>query len=205
LEEWAVGYTLVLRGEDEGTLAPSTEFIDVLSHGTHTLGLSAGATRTANRTATLDFSSYVSDLKNFKCALGPAPDGRYRYFAAGTGVREWLDRIMPAFDGRGPVQVPDRVGQTLEFVIRMSAGVTPAWSFVHRKPRAGAILSRKDTHTLAVVLVQARRDLRGGPGRDLSWEPETRTHPPVDYDTQDRLDRAKDQLQLRSLPLLRQE
>jgi hypothetical protein len=159
LNDMAAGYVLTLKVEDEGSVAPSADIIDLLAKGTFTLSLAGAATHTANRTASMDFSVNVDDLANYDCDSGRLHDFPVRYFSDGTGLKDWLDRIVAGIDrdDKDRVQQPEKFGHTLEFGIKLTAGVTPSWVFVHAKPKVAVAASRKDNHSLAVGFVKRVR------------------------------------------------
>ena len=157
LKDMAAAYSLQLSVDQVGGVSVSSDFIHLISAGTFTLGTGAGAKATTTRTAKLGFSLYLKDLR--KPDSCPEPESsKGLYFSGGTGMREWLDRVLESFDKSDQLykQRPNTLSHQLEFIVAVDGNVSPSWSLRHAKPKGALNGSIKDTHTLTIALAKAK-------------------------------------------------
>lgn len=181
LKNWAAGYILTLKVEDEASVVASSDFIDILSAGTLTVSANGGAAHFGNRTASIEFSLFLADLDGYVCTR---PEPRSRYFTGGTGLAEWMDRVVAARGADDRIQPPTKFGHSLDFAVKLNAGGGPAWVFATYRPKAGLSASRKNTHTLAITFTERAKapDRFGTKVQITNWhEMPSHSHRPREY------------------------
>ncbi len=217
LLKWAAGFTLTLKVKSRGGGEASTNFIWPISLGTSTVALNGGVTADAIRIAIFKLSITLADAKIYRCPL-IEPEGVSRSNLTGDlGLAEWMGRTIEAVEASHSEKDFNGVGHTLEFFLQTTGGVSPSWALVRNithkyNPLVKVNLQRENTNTLDIALTRipgvqhvivdnlfpmtTYRD-DGGGGR----EPVVKSHQGVDQDTQQRLDRILQDLQLRNLQL----
>jgi hypothetical protein len=97
MKNWSAKVDLTLITNARSAVTPSASFIDPISKGTFTFGISAGLETQAERTELLSFSLSLAEMREFrKRAECNLPNGRGLY--GNLGLREWIDSAL------GPVE-----------------------------------------------------------------------------------------------------
>jgi hypothetical protein len=150
LDKWAAGFTLTLRANRQGGVAPEVSLLGPLAAGTYSVSVGGGVSADATRTAMTKYIVRLDGLKNYTCpARADRPPESY------IGLKEWIGSVVSEAPN-GLTRVPDTIGHTFQFIASSNARVGPTFS--QPRWRGGGIFSISEAHTyiLDVAMTDAR-------------------------------------------------
>jgi hypothetical protein len=167
LDKWGAQLDLTLTVNENGSVAPATQFFPLgqPKNWKFNWGFNATVGSSATRTETISFFYLISDLKQFPC--GPREDGPM-LLQSDLKFKEWLyDAVdvdvtdvvslpgtaKPSASSGPSTKSSNVLTHTVTFVLTTTGGVSPQWalvntSFVHIPVSFG----RVRTHTMLVTL-----------------------------------------------------
>ena len=162
LLDWQAAYTITLKANETGALKLSSATFPIALSPVNLLNLGANAnlSRQTNRTAIMKFNVNLRNVRKSSVCEDAQAVGPHPFVSGDIGFSEWLDEVIKANDeGASKASQTDRlssVGHTFQFVVDVSAGLTPAFTI---KASAGTIgLSplasgeRMEDHAVDVVI-----------------------------------------------------
>lgn len=148
LNDWvgAFGLNLIVLANQSADL--SADWV-ILMPGTNTLKLtpSLGASNKVRREGNMKFDIVFRELPPGPCPSVERP-GLYRLYGD-FGLKEWIGKILTQH--RIP---PKQFDYTLEFGLKVSAGIKPVISIVRLTDTNTLSADRTDTHTLTVTFAR---------------------------------------------------
>ncbi|WP_293861345.1 hypothetical protein [uncultured Alsobacter sp.] len=154
---WGAGYTLTLRVDESGTVAPTAAALVGLAGGAggdlFGTGLSLSASSASKRLATLTYRLTMKDAakrESCKSNDGTGLEGDLK-------IAEWLDSAIGAFENGKQGRHPATIGYTVEFVVTKSARASADFTLLPvRAPGSfglglGASAQRTDTQILDIA------------------------------------------------------
>jgi hypothetical protein len=224
LDSWIGNITLTLETDQAGSVTPTTALTGPFNTGTYGLEFAGGVNGKSLQTSLVAVNFEVWRLKDFasRCPTQPTSP-----LEDALGLQQWVERTFPlkVDEGASFISKEKAIGYTLEFDLELVAGITPSFVLARVNGKDGFSVSRKTLNTLQVAMVDAgivppniytrtvmvpiAQPKSNDPASLVEKKPKFRPERRVvtskgqgpDAGTQQRLNNAIQQLQLRNLRL----
>ena len=153
IEKYVGQASLAVTINADGGLSPVVSLFGPFASPDFTLGVGGGLTTGANRIATYDFIIPFKTAASYSWCLDRPPSG-FTPLKGEIGFGEWFANVLLSRDATNdPFERPEKLSHKSEFFLDASLRVTPALALTSGTGSGVFSVSRKDTHTLDMVLV----------------------------------------------------
>ena len=146
LAHWASSFTITMKRQDKAGLTPKFDYLEKDIFG---IGVTGELFNYSTRSLTTKRTLPLNKLSNHTC--NPVRSG---LLTGSLGLRESIGEALRVRGRNDPAlkEEPDDLGYTIEFAIKLGAGVSPSW-ILTRIPGVGfgAGGSSETTHTLNIA------------------------------------------------------
>lgn len=151
---------LTLQVNTDGTIAPGTSLLGPFAPGSYSLGVAAGVTTAANRTAVYGFNI---DFAKAELKWCDDPTAGYAPLQGDLGIEEWISTVLSSRDSNDPFPRPKSISHRVDFTLDAKAEITPAYVLTRSRGGVGLSAHRKDFHTLDIAVEYVSIDDRNKP------------------------------------------
>jgi hypothetical protein len=156
INDWAASTKIQLNVVETGEKSGGANLVVPITNGTFTIGLSAGLTQKATRTATVEASF---DLEDINCPDLSGDENPPKYIQGSLGLREWIQRVTAALESSQTL--PSSLGYSTNFTLKTNGSLTPSFNVIPGMDRRlGANLkiagTREDEHSLTITALEKK-------------------------------------------------